>query len=135
MTPAEEARWREEYADWGVEQVAAANPSNTLSVIEADGHPIGRLRIVRDIVYDPGNRPQVRRVELAGIQLRPASQGHGVGTAIIRQLQDEAAYNQVPLELGVENDNPDARRLYERLGFVHVGENDSQYLMRWVRPS
>jgi GNAT superfamily N-acetyltransferase len=39
---------------------------------------------------------QVRRIELAGIQLRPGNQGHGIGTAIIRELHSEAAHNHVP---------------------------------------
>ena len=135
ISPTEEDDWRKEYADWGAEQVEAADPGNILSVIEDRGQPVGRLRIVRDIVAEGATRTQVSRIELAGIQLRPSSQRHGIGTAIIRELQGEAARDQVPLELGVEKDNPHARRLYERLGFAHVGENDSEYLMRWVQSS
>lgn len=132
MSPTEEDGWRKEYADWGAEQVEAADPGNALNVIEECGQPVGRLRIVRDIVAEGATRAQVRRIELAGIQLRPGSQCHGIGTAIIRELQGEAARARVPLELGVEKDNPRARRLYERLGFTHIGENDSEYLMRWA---
>jgi hypothetical protein len=31
----------------------------------------------------------------------------------------------------VEKDNPDARRLYDRLGFVQVGETDREFKLRW----
>ena len=135
MSPTEVDDWRKGYADWCAEQVEAADPGNTLSVIEEREQPVGRLRIVRDIFADGATQAQVCRIELAGLQLRPSSQGHGIGTAIIRELQGEAARDQVPLELGVEKDNPHARRLYERLGFAHVGENESEYLMRWVESS
>lgn len=132
---AEEDAWREEYAEWGAEQIKQADPRNSLSVIEELGRPVGRLRVVRDNVPDQGDEAQVRRIELAGIQLRPGSQGHGIGTSIIRKLQREAARHDVPLDLNVEKDNPHARRLYERLGFTHVGESESEYQMRWVDSS
>ena len=63
----EEDDWRKEYTRWGAEQIEEADPSNTLSVIEERGQPIGRLRIVRDIVADKTTLTQVRRIELAGI--------------------------------------------------------------------
>ena len=34
-------------------------------------------------------------------------------------------------ELGVEFDNPNARRLYERLGFVEVGQDEREFRLRW----
>ena len=130
-SPSDEENWRREYAQWGAEQVTEADPGNALSVIDERGHTVGRLRMVRDMVADQAKGAQVRRIELAGLQLRPGSQGHGIGTAVIRGLQDEAARHRVPLELRVEKDNPRARRLYERLGFTHVGEDADEYVMRW----
>ena len=47
----------------------------------------------------------------------------GVGTALIAAVEEEArqrGLNRVNLEVGVAND--DARRLYERLGYVLCGE-------------
>ena len=134
-SPPDEEAWRKEYAAWGTEQVEQADPGNILSVIESHGQPIGRLRIVRDTVADSAGRAQVGRIELAGIQLRSGSQGHGIGTAIVRELQREATRDHAPLELRVEKDNPHARRLYERLGFTHIGANDNEDLMRWVPSS
>jgi RimJ/RimL family protein N-acetyltransferase len=37
----------------------------------------------------------------------------------------------VPLYIGVEKDNPNARRLYERLGLVEVGVTDDDYRLSW----
>lgn len=132
---AEEELWLKEYADWGAAQVEAADPGNTLSVIEENGRVVGRLRIVRDIAADRKDSAQSRRIELAGMQLRPGSQGRGIGTAIIRELQSEAVRHGVPLELRVEKDNPHARRLYERLGFVIFEEGDDEQSMRWAESS
>jgi ribosomal protein S18 acetylase RimI-like enzyme len=70
-------------------------------------------------------------IELCGIQLLPGFQRHGIGTAVIEGLKAQAAAAGIPLDLGVEKDNPDARRLYERLGFVRVGETDQEFRLRW----
>jgi hypothetical protein len=35
------------------------------------------------------------------------------------------------LDDGVEKDNPDACRLYERLGFAEVGETEQECKLRW----
>lgn len=45
-----------------------------------------------------------------------------LGTAIIEGLKAEAKAAGVPLDIGIEKDNPRARRLYERLGCVQVAE-------------
>jgi ribosomal protein S18 acetylase RimI-like enzyme len=134
MSQAAEDDWRRSFIDWSGEQVTAADPCNSLSVIEESGQPIGRLRIVRNVASDRAHRGEGQRIELAGIQLRPAWQRRGIGTAIIRELQDEAARDQVPLDIGVGKNNPHARRLYERLGCVQVGEDDEEYHLRWMAP-
>ena len=81
----------------------------------------GRLRVACTDDY----------IELCGIQLLPAIQRHGIGTAIIEDLKAQAAAARIPLDLGVEKDNPDARKLYERLGFVQVGETEQECKLRW----
>jgi SAM-dependent methyltransferase len=101
------------------------NPATELNVIELDGRPVGRLRLTRT----------AEALELNGIQLLPDVQNRGLGTAIITQLQSEAASTGVPLELGVEHDNPNARRLYDQLGFVRVGADDNEDKLRWLSPA
>jgi ribosomal protein S18 acetylase RimI-like enzyme len=121
----DEQEWRAGYADWTREQLLGDLRDSTTSVIETGGKPAGRLRVVSTAGY----------LELAGIQLLPGFQRYGIGTAIIEDLKAQAVALGVPLDLGVEKDNPDARRLYERLGFVPVGETDAEHKLRWTPPA
>jgi ribosomal protein S18 acetylase RimI-like enzyme len=91
------------------------------SVIELDGEPVGRLRITRSDEC----------IELSGIQLLPRVEGRGIGTAIINDLKTEAAAAGIPVDIGVEKDNPSARRLYERLGCTKIGETEQDHRLRW----
>jgi GNAT superfamily N-acetyltransferase len=117
----DEQPWRMGFCELTMEQVRAEIPDSTTSVVEVDNERVGRLRIARTADY----------IELCGIQLLPGMQRHGIGTAIIEDLKAQAAAAGIPLGLGVEKDNPDARRLYERLGFVQVGETEQEYSLRW----
>jgi ribosomal protein S18 acetylase RimI-like enzyme len=121
----DEVAFRRHYTSWTETQVRGEDAHSTTSVIELAGEAVGRLRIVRD----------GHRVELAGLQLRPVVQGRGIGTAIIEDLKSEAASAGVPLELSVEHDNPRARVLYERLGFVKIGEDAKEARLRWQPPT
>jgi len=109
----DEVEYRAGYADWTREQLRGDVPDSTLSVLELDGVRVGRLRVVR-----PGHL-----VEIAGLQLLPAYQGQGLGSEVVRAVAAEAQASGLPLELGVEHDNPRARALYERLGFRPVGDD------------
>jgi GNAT superfamily N-acetyltransferase len=117
----DERQWRTDFSQWTMEQVRNADPGGTTSVVEVDNERVGRVRITRTAGC----------IELSGIQLLPGFQRHGIGTAIIEDLKAQAAAAGIPLDLGVEKDNPDARRLYERLGFVRVGETDQEFKLRW----
>jgi GNAT superfamily N-acetyltransferase len=118
----DEREWRRRFGEWAIEQVRSEAADNTTSVIEVNNERAGRLRITRTADY----------IELSGIQLRPDVQRHGIGTAIIEDLKVQAEAVGVPLELAVEKDNPDAGKLYERLGFVQVGETEQEYKLRWI---
>ncbi len=104
-----------------MEQVRGEIPDNTTSVVEVGNKSVGRLRIICTADY----------MELCGIQLLPDIQRHGIGTAIIEDLKAKAAAVGISLELAVEKDNPDARKLYERLGFVQVSETRQECKLRW----
>ncbi|MEV4260408.1 bifunctional GNAT family N-acetyltransferase/class I SAM-dependent methyltransferase [Kribbella sp. NPDC049584] len=119
----DEADWRGGFEEWSLESID--DPTTDLNVIELDGRPIGRLRVSRT--------PE--SVELNGIQLHPDAQNRGIGTAIITELQSEAAARGVPLELHVERDNLDARRLYDRLGFTKTAEDGAEDVMQWTKGS
>lgn len=59
-----------------------------------------------------------------------ARRGHGLGTQVLRLLQDEARERGVPLRLSVHTANP-ARRLYTRLGFVASPRDPGRVFMVW----
>ncbi|MER7850644.1 GNAT family N-acetyltransferase [Kitasatospora sp. NPDC096077] len=117
----DEEQWRAGFSDWTLEQVHNERADMTTSVVEVSGERAGRLRITRT----------AGGIELNGIQLLPRFQCRGIGTAVIEDLKAQAAAGGIPLDLDVEKDNPDARRLYERLGFRRTGETDQEYRLRW----
>jgi ribosomal protein S18 acetylase RimI-like enzyme len=94
------------------EQVQGKLKDSTTYVIEFDGQRVGRLRVVRN----------AEQIEIAGIQVLPDYQGRGIGTAVITSLKHEGMTKALPVVLQVEKDNPDAKRLYLRLGFEQYGE-------------
>ncbi len=65
---------------------------------------------------------------VANLAIAPAWQGRGLGAALLRDILATAAREGLPTRLRVLRVNP-ARRLYERLGFVIVGETPTHYLM------
>jgi GNAT superfamily N-acetyltransferase len=95
----DERQWRKGFAEWTLEQVRGEIPDSTTSVIVVGNQSVGRLRITRTGDY----------IELCGIQLLPDIQRHGIGTDIIEDLKAQAAAVGIPLDLGVEKDNPEAR--------------------------
>jgi ribosomal protein S18 acetylase RimI-like enzyme len=117
----DEPAWRRAFTEGTRKQICGEVAGSTTSVIESGGGRAGRLRITRS----------ADRIELSGIQLLPHVQGRGIGTAIIEDLKVEAEAAGIPLDIGVEKDNPRARRLYERLGCVQVGEDEQEHKLRW----
>jgi [ribosomal protein S18]-alanine N-acetyltransferase len=56
------------------------------------------------------------------------AQGHGIGTALLLALLDEARRRGVPhVDLEVKADNDTARRLYDRHGFVEIAVRRHYY--------
>jgi len=99
-------------------------PGATFDVIEVDGERAGRLYVHRG----------TGEIRIMDIALAPAFRGRGIGTALLRELMDEAGGSGRALSIHVEANNP-ARRLYERLGFVPAGEHGIYVLMRWGQPN
>ncbi|MCW2766241.1 MAG: hypothetical protein JWO11_2200 [Nocardioides sp.] len=118
----DEDGFRRGFGEWTAEQIAGNVPGSLTSVIEIDGHRAGRIRVVQSPDH----------VELAGIQLLPAHQGHGIGTYLIEQFLVGARRAGLVARVSVEKDNPRARALYERLGFVAVGETEDETQLQWA---
>jgi ribosomal protein S18 acetylase RimI-like enzyme len=92
-------------------------------LVLVDGVPTGVLTVT-----DRGHE-----LHLTWVAVLPALQGRGLGTALVRLAQAEAAATGRPLTLHVQPANP-ARRLYERLGFELDGlvMDGRRARMRWT---
>lgn len=115
---------------WGIEQkhafiemqflaqsrAYAAYENAIESIVLASGVPAGRLYVDR-------RGDEIRVVD---ISLMPQFRGHGIGTALLRELMVEADLRQQRLCMHVEQYNR-ALRLYNRLGFV-LKANRGMYL-------
>ena len=69
-------------------------------------------------------------LRLVDIALLPAYRHAGIGTALLRDLQTQAASSHQPIQLAVDRNNP-ARRLYERLGFSTIATGTFYLEMEW----
>ena len=63
------------------------------------------------------------RGHLVGVFVSPAARGRGGADLLIAAVIAEARHHVLQLHLAVTQDNPRARRLYERHGFVIYGED------------
>jgi ribosomal protein S18 acetylase RimI-like enzyme len=70
---------------------------------------------------------------LRTIEIDPAFQRRGIGTAIVRDLLDQCAQRRTPARLYVFPHNP-AGRLYQRLGFREVDRDGPYIVMQWDPP-
>ena len=93
----------------------------TYDVVVVDGFPAGRLYVAR----------WPEEIRIMDIALLPTERGKGVGTMLLRDLQDEAAAAGKRVTIHVESENP-AMAWYERLGFGRVEDRVPYVLMEWL---
>jgi len=76
-------------------------------------------------LHPAGASPRKRHVMMLGMQVQPAWQRQGVGTALLQAVCDYADnwLGLLRLELEVYADNHKAQALYRRLGFVEEGRH------------
>jgi ribosomal protein S18 acetylase RimI-like enzyme len=89
-------------------------------IINFDGRDVGFLQV--------SETPS--EFTLAQIHLEPQIRHRGIGTRLVQDLLCDAAAKSKPVLLSVVRGNP-ARALYERLGFVIIGEEATKLHMRW----
>lgn len=85
--------------------------------------PVGALEI----------ETREEEIFIASLQIAPAYQGRGIGSQLLRSVQERARAEECAVVLQVLKGNP-ARRLYTRLGFRETGQTRSHHLMRWEAP-
>ena len=93
---------------------------------------VAEVRIVARDGVDVGwlqSRTADGSLFLAQLFVDAPVQGQGIGTAVMRQIIDEAARLRQGVTLGVVKTNP-ALRLYQRLGFHTTHEDDRKFYMR-----
>ncbi|HEY4277098.1 MAG TPA: GNAT family N-acetyltransferase [Conexibacter sp.] len=92
-------------------------PDTSFDVVVADGVAAGRLIV--------GRWP--RETRIVDIALLPDFRGRGIGTRVLAPVLAEADARGVVTTIHVERFNP-AQRLYARLGFAQVPNDDPVYL-------
>ncbi len=90
------------------------------SIIECNRTSIGLLKIER----------KQDNIELIQIQIDPLYQNKGIGKKIIEQIIDEANSEEKSITLQVLKVNK-AQKLYVKLGFKIIEENEHAYLMKY----
>jgi RimJ/RimL family protein N-acetyltransferase len=96
-------------------------PRARFDIIELDGGAIGRI-----VVDRPGTA-----IHIIDQAITPTFRNLGLGSTIMRWLMQEAADAGLPVRLHVFSGNDPSRRLYDRLGFVPIGETSTHVEMEW----
>lgn len=110
--------WDEE---WQRSRFKLEFESSMTSVVQTAGQTVGYVQTNAD--------PD--RLYLRNIALHPDVQGQGLGTILVRQLQQQAAERGVRLDLSVFRSNRRAQDFYARLGFHRTGGTDTHIEMSW----
>ncbi|MEI7028219.1 GNAT family N-acetyltransferase [Paenibacillus sp. y28] len=95
-------------------------PGSRLYIIQLDGQDAGKVHVAQTD----------EEWVLVDIAVLPEQRGSGIGSRIIRRIQEQAAEQGKPVRLTVAAGNP-AARLYERLEFKLDSYNELHAVMRW----
>src|SRR5262249_18293518 len=110
----------ERHVQYCRDEFSQAESKVILVAVSEDGVPLGKIHVH----FEHGDG--VVWLEAAAVA-RPW-QGQGIGTALVRAAEELAIERGFgAAELGVEDSNPRARRLYERLGYRSVARTDFRY--------
>lgn len=105
--------------DWQMNRFRERWKLDGRDAIVAAGRSVGLLAV--------DDRPEA--IHIDAIEIEPAHQGRGTGTAIVSAILADGRARGVPVRLQVLKVNR-ARRLYERLGFDVVAETDTHVEMQ-----
>lgn len=91
-------------------------------LIMSRGSPVGW------VIVDRSGSRELRGLDIA---LIAEARQQGVGTHVMRLLQDEAAAGNKPMVIVVERRNSRALAFHGRLGFTAIGDTDVHCVMEW----
>ena len=94
-------------------------PDSDHEIVLVDGAAAGRIWVHRS--------PD--RFVLVDISLVPAYRSRGIGTALLRELIEEARAAGAPLRCSVALSNQGSLRFHQRLGFAITGQDEVYYDM------
>ena len=118
IRPAVEATWGWNEA-WQQDYFAQKFDPDKRQVIVAKGQDVGVVVI----------EEREGAVYIGLIEVLPAFQGRGIGTAVIQDILHQADKQNRPVMLHVLKTNEAGKRLYERLGFVVTAVAEHKYKM------
>jgi len=101
----------------------SAFPEAEHFVVELDGAAAGRMIVGR----------AAEGLWLLELALMPAIRGQGVGSRLLRGLQERARAASVPLHVHVEASSR-ALGWYRRLGFTDLGQEGLHVVLAWTPP-
>ena len=91
-------------------------------IVEVEGQDAGAVATSRETAGS-------ENIHLDNIYLLPLYQRRGIGGEIVQDLVKEASVTHKSLVLNVLKSNPNAKRLYERLGMVVASENEERWFL------
>jgi len=100
---------------------ASQYPNSCYHIVLLDSKPVGRLW------FAPGEG----EFHLVDIALHPSLQSKGIGTVLIKRLQQEAEQARLPIRSCVFRFNPGSLRFHQRNGFTILREDQVNYYMEW----
>ena len=96
-------------------------------VAEEEGRFVGEISIMTENSNIPIAVIPNKRMYLFGLRVLPEWRNKGIGTALLKYAVTMSARRGIfEFTIGVETDNADARRLYEKFGFTTLLENCSE---------
>lgn len=99
-----------------------AFPGAEHRIVQISGEPVGRMLLHK-------TADDVRLVDIA---ILPSYRNRGIGAALIKDLQNDAAKSGCTVSLKVQKTNL-ARELYRRMGFQAADDDGSHLAMVWSR--
>ncbi|HEY3550239.1 MAG TPA: 1,2-phenylacetyl-CoA epoxidase subunit PaaD [Gaiellaceae bacterium] len=111
------------HAEYCREQFARGSEELTILVaVDHDGVPVGKLHL------DFDERADRQEAVLVAAAVAREARSRGIGTQLVLRAEELALERGCrAIVLGVEDFNPRARRLYERLGYAAFAVHDFRY--------